>query len=187
MLGNQSGLLGLARCSLEPAERSSHLLSRQPPVPPAVLPAASPCVAESLPLAPRSRLRLPRPLSAHLPESQSPREAKRPGRRRGLQAPGPLLPGHGHLHLHLHQPAPGPALPAPPLPGQHNAAVSEQAAPVGSPPAPSRSRGMRAPSPPQTSLCCSALSTPAEINFFPKELSRAWRHEARRGTGGLPS
>lgn len=120
LLGNRSGRLRVARCSLEPAECSSHLLSWQPRAPPAFLLAASPCVAESLPLALRTRLRLPPPLSAHLLESQSPPEAKRPGPRRGFQAHRPHLPSHGHLHLH--QPAPGPALPAPPLPGQHNAA-----------------------------------------------------------------
>lgn len=84
--------------------------SWQPPVLPAFLLAASPCVAESLPLALRTRLRLPRPLSAHLPESQSPPKAKRPRSRRGLQA---WLPGSPTAPPQSWAPTPTPAGPGP--------------------------------------------------------------------------
>ena len=127
--GNRGGRRRLAQCSVGQAECSSHLLSWQLPFPAAFLLAASPCVGESLPLAIRTPLRLPRPLSAHLLESRYSPEAERPGPGRGLHADRPHLLGHGHLHLHLHQPASGPALPAPPLPGPPDAAVSEQPAP----------------------------------------------------------
>lgn len=188
LLGNRRWRSGRAPRSQEQDPRSAHLLPRQPPIPPASLLSASPCVAESLPLAPPTRFRFPRHLSAHLPQSQAPPKAKRSDIRRDFHVDRPHLPGYGHLHLHLHQPAPGLALPAPPLPGQPDATVSEQSSPcVHSTCLPARGAG---PGPfALAEAVCADFPSPhtADKNVFPKESPVVWRNEAGRGTGGLLS
>lgn len=108
LLGNRRGRFRLPAGSAGFGEGRCHLGSRP-------LVATCPRVAESLRSAPLGPLWLPRP----------PPTARQAGPGYDLRADGPQLSGHGHLHLH--QPAPGTALPAPPLPGQTDAAVSDPA------------------------------------------------------------
>ncbi|KAM6185252.1 radial spoke head protein 3 homolog [Rhynchocyon petersi] len=75
LLGNRRPRSGLA---LGSAGRSAPALSREPRVPPACLLASSGCLAESLPPAALSPSRLPRRLSAHLPQGRLPRKTGRP-------------------------------------------------------------------------------------------------------------